>query len=375
MTQAYTPGLVVTRRIRRQTRRVLPVAGQVLVALGQRVDARDVVARADMPGDVFPLNLANLLSIPAVDVPQAMLKREGDAIRVGEPLARTKGMFGYFQSTYESKVAGTIESISQVTGQVIVRGSPQPIDVLAYLTGEVVDVIPDHGVVVEADVALVQGIFGVGGEAFGTVRVATRTSHEPLSDQQLTADMRNSIVIAGGRVTATALAKAREIGASAVVAGGIDDQDLSDLLGYDLGMAITGTERIGLTVIITEGFGDIAMAERTFELFQSLAGRDAACDGATQIRAGVIRPHVVVPLALHELHSIAEPRHTQHVLKTGTTVRLIRDPYFGLICKVMALPAEPRELESGSKARVVEVCLADGKRLVVPRANVELIEA
>ena len=33
------------------------------------------------------------------------------------------------------------------------------------------------------------------------------------------------------------------------------------MLGYDLGVAITGSERIGLTVVITEGFGEIAMSD------------------------------------------------------------------------------------------------------------------
>ena len=38
------------------------------------------------------------------------------------------------------------------------------------------------------------------------------------------------------------------------------------------------------------------MAERTFELLASREGEDAAVNGATQIRAGVMRPEIVVPL-------------------------------------------------------------------------------
>ena len=70
-----------------------------------------------MPGDVTPVNLANALALPPGDVPESMLKQEGDKIAVGDPLARTKGMFGMFKSEYKSKVAGTLESISKVTGQ------------------------------------------------------------------------------------------------------------------------------------------------------------------------------------------------------------------------------------------------------------------
>jgi hypothetical protein len=55
-------------------------------------------------------------------------------------------------------------------------------------------------------------------------------------------------------------------------------------------------------------------------------------------------------------------------------VRIIRDPYFGLIGEVSKLPPEPHVLESGSKARVLEVKFTSGESVVVPRANVELIE-
>jgi hypothetical protein len=62
-------------------------------------------------------------------------------------------------------------------------------------------------------------------------------------------------------------------------------------------------------------------------------------------------------------------------LSPGTPVRIIRDPWFGRLGTVAALPHEPRVLESGSKARVLEVRLDSGDSVTVPRANVELIES
>jgi len=89
------------------------------------------------------------------------LVSEGDAISVGQTIAKTPGIFGMFKAEYHSKVAGRVESISNVTGQLIVRGDPVPVDVLAYLSGEVVEVIPDQGVVIEAetDDISVDGVF------------------------------------------------------------------------------------------------------------------------------------------------------------------------------------------------------------------------
>jgi hypothetical protein len=172
-----------------------------------------------------------------------------------------------------------------------------------------------------------------------------------------------------------AIRKAVAVGVSALVSGGIDDQDLREVLGYDLGVAVTGSEKIGLTLIVTEGFGDIAMAERTFRLFASRAGATAAVSGATQIRAGVMRPEIVIPIENAGQDAAIDETQINTTLEPGATVRMIRDPYFGQIGKVAALPPELRVLDSGSKARVLEVAVDSGERIIVPRANVELIES
>jgi hypothetical protein len=374
MAKAYAPGLKVSPRTRHQARRLLPISGDVLVKVGDRVDAQQVVAQTFLPGDITPLNISNLLSMPPEEVPGAMLKKQGDQVEVGDILARSKGIFGRFRTEYTAKVAGTIESISSVTGQVILRGRPLPLQVKAYLAGAVVETIPGEGCIIESDVTFVQGIFGVGGETFGPIRIACERPDQELTDDLITPGMKACVIVGGARVTALAMDKARKVGAAAVVSGGIDDQDLKRLLGYDLGVAITGSEQIGLTFIVTEGFGEIAMAERTFKLLASREGDEAAVNGATQIRAGVMRPEIVIPLTPARLAEAREPARSGGYLEVGVPVRLIRDPYFGLIGTVSALPQEPHVLESGSKARVLEVKLISGRSVTIPRANVELIE-
>jgi hypothetical protein len=49
-------------------------------------------------------------------------------------------------------------------------------------------------------------------------------------------------------------------------------------------------------------------------------------------------------------------------------------PYFGRIGCVSALPAELQRVESGAQVRVLVVEFEDGEKVVVPRANVEMIE-
>jgi hypothetical protein len=339
-----------------------------------------------MPGDITPLNMANLLSIAPEEVPECMLKKQGERINVGDEIARSKGVFGMFKSSCKATVAGTIEAVSGITGQLIVRGEPIPVQVESYLAGTVVEVLPREGCIIEADVSFIQGIFGIGGEAHGPIKLACQSHDEELHEDLITPAMKGCIVVGGARVTIGAIRHAIQVGASAIVTGGIDDHDLKDVLGYDLGVAITGSEKIGLTIVITEGFGEIAMAERSYKLLASREGSPAAVNGATQIRAGVMRPEVLISLSAvgSQLSASSDTNSESRQptadspppgqLEIGRPVRIIRDPYFGVIGAVSGLPHEPAVLGSGSKARVLEVKFESGKRVIIPRANVELIE-
>lgn len=373
MAHAYTPGLKVTDKMLIQKRRILPLKGDVLVKEGDKVKPDDVVARTLLPGNVLPLNVANKLGIPPEDIDMVMLKKVGDEIEEGEPIALSKTLF-IFKNYCHATLSGTIESISSVTGQVLQRGEPSPVEVKAYLEGEVTEVIPNEGVVVTTMASFVQGIFGIGGESYGNIKIITPDNTTVLDEDLISDDLKDQIVVGGSLVTASALKKAIKVGVRGIVVGGFDDKDLRDFLGYDIGVAITGSEDIGVTLVVTEGFGQINMAEKTFELLKRHAGEMGCINGATQIRAGVIRPEVVIPLKLEMDKKEGEFEMEIQGLDVGSPIRIIRHPYFGHLGKVSALPPELQVLESESKARILEVEFEDGTKAVVPRANVEMIE-
>jgi hypothetical protein len=86
------------------------------------------------------------------------------------------------------------------------------------------------------------------------------------------------------------------MGVSGIVTGGVDQKDLTDFMGREIGLGVTGTESVGLTLIITEGFGVYPMRDETFSLLKSHEGKNASIDGTTQIRQRILRPEIVVPL-------------------------------------------------------------------------------
>jgi hypothetical protein len=116
------------------------------------------------------------------------------------------------------------------------------------------------------------------------------------------------------------------------------------------------------------------MADHTYALLKSKEGCLACINGATQIRAGVIRPEVVIPIVRDASDKESGAKAASHGLEIGSPIRVIRHPYFGVIGKVTNLPSPLQKLESESMARVLEVELEDGRRAVIPRANVELLE-
>lgn len=371
MGAAYTPGLKVTARAVVRKARRLPLAGQVVVKIGEKVGARQVVARTDLPGKVFPVNIANQLGVLPDEVPEAMRKKPSEAVAKDELLAETRSFFGLFRSDVRSPIAGTVESISKVTGQVILREKPIPVEVTAYVDGVVVEEIAHEGVVVETQGAYVQGIFGLAGEVHAPIEIVAQAPDEVLDEDSIPETVGGKIVLGGSQLTLPALRRCLQLGAAGVVCGGFAYQDIQALLGYDIGVAVTGHEKLATTLVITEGFGKIAMARATYELLAAHEGEHASMNGATQIRAGVIRPEIIIPSTRP---AVTAEAIAPMGMEVGAPVRCIRAPYFGRIGTIGALPHELQAMPSETRVRVVEVELDAGERIVLPRANVELIE-
>lgn len=379
MGSAYTPGLKVSAHTVIEKTRRLPLKGEVLVKVGDTVTPDTIVARTELPGTMQSVKLAEQLGVEPAEIRSYLKVQQGDRVDTTTVLAQTKGLFGLFKTEIRAPVAGTLELIVEQTGHLGIRLPPTPIEKDAYIHGRVHSVIPTEGVVVQCVGALVQGIFGVGGERQGDVAVASPDPTLTLTEEQITPAHQGKILVGGAGVTLGALRRAVGVGVAGLVVGGIVDRELIEFMReqlrdptYDIGVAITGHEPIPITLVVTEGFGAIQMAQRTFELLSSLSGRRASINGATQIRAGVIRPEIIA--TLDDGMQPAPSDSEAGALTPGTPIRVIREPYFGLLGAVCELPSELQQVESETWVRVLTADLADGRRVTVPRANVEIIE-
>ena len=371
----FTPGLQLSGRTTVRKRRELPVAGRVLVREGDRVQSETIVAESEREGELRIVRVAELLSIAPEEASKRITVEQGAAVERGAVVAQMKGLFGLFTSTVEAPIAGSVEFISQATGHIGIRAPSSKISLSAYISGVIERVEPGRGVIVVSDATFVQGIFGVGGERAGVVTMLSVRPDQRVEEQNIPNECRGAVLIGGHSPTTEALNLAAARGAVGFITASIDDTTLARYVGYDIGIALTGDEAVPMTLIITEGFGSLAMNERVVSILKRAEGAQASINGATQVRAGAERPEIITRVT----DAGEEPRATEGDsattgLQVGSRVRIIRVPYFGAQGRVTALPKELSPIETGALARVAHVRMEpQGREVVVPRANLELV--
>lgn len=372
MGQLFSPGLQARRTATVRKIRELSIPGTVTVAVGDRVAAHDVVAHADQPGEVMILRVAEKLGIDPAEVERGLTVAVGQSVSAGDILCQHAGLFGLFRAVFRAPSEGVVDFITTRTGHIGIRFPSKRLEVRAYVDGVVVEVVAGKSVTIETRGALLQGIFGVGGERSGAIKVLPVGEGEEVHERHIVGDVRGAVLVGGTRPSGAALRYAAHQGAVGMIVGSIDDQALAEYLGYDLGIALTGDEAISMSVIVTEGFGVIPMAARTAQILREFAGRRASLNGATQVRAGAVRPEIIIA---HAEAGENDRDTTLEGLRLGASIRLIRVPYFGLRGTITELPTEAQRIETGAFARVLIAQLEDGRTVAVPRANVELAPA
>ena len=377
MSRVLIPSLTISSNIEVRKQRLLPIAGRVLVSVGQNVTPQTIVAESERPGELHIIRASDSLNLTPSETLKYVVVKEGMTVRQGDILAEVSSMWGLFSSKVVAPVDGVVEFITSATGHIGLREPPRKIAVNAYMHGVVEVVHERRGATIASSAMFIQGIFGVGGERHGTVHLLDIPNDKVVLVDDIPEDCASKILIGGRSPSIDALRCAENRGAVGFITASIDDRVLSQYVGFDIGIALTGDEDLPMTLIITEGFGDIALNSRIRALLEVAHNREASINGATQVRAGALRPELIVS---HESkgfvagESVSDCEGLASRLDIGSTVRMIRVPYFGKYGTVVSLPTELMPLETGAMARVALVQLVDGdKQVVVPRANMELV--
>jgi hypothetical protein len=363
---AHTPRLASSVDLVR--RRLLHRTGDVLVHVGDHVDAEDVVAREMLPGRLHVIDVAKALGVSPRAVAKHLSVQEGETITGGTELATVRWL-GLRVKQLLSPVEGLVIGIRN--GLLFVRQRPRQRDLTAYVPGEVLEVFPHRGVSIGTTGAFVGGIWGSGpdhgaGYSAGVLVVTVDHPQAPLTWQQVGIRYRGTVLVGGTLQDPRVLYRARQFRVHGIVVGSMHP-----------GLRPV-CERLGLTVIITEGMGQIPMAEPVFDLLRSLHGHMALLGGArggdglsTLSDAGSgTGPEVIIPQPRGRQTLV---REAPRALEVGMVVRLTRPPHVGTVARVEAVPVTPQLTAVGIPAMGATVRLSNGQRVFVPLVNLEVL--
>ncbi len=335
-------------------RRLLPIPGNVMVRVGDRVQPNDIVAEASIKGQLHPIDLARALKVSARSVPRRLEVAEGQSVPEGGTLASVRRLWIGVRQV-RAPFGGTVQGISE--GIVFFRKEPQVFRLRAYLPGEVCEQFPGRGVAVRTIGCLIRGVWGSGDEGSGPLMTVVTSPGETLTWQKVLLSHRATILIGGILEDPRVLFRAKRFRVSGLVAGSM------------LPRLQAVCEGLGLPVVISEGMGRIPMAEPIFEALRSCDGFPAVISGTD--RDGRSGPELIVPLPAN---TKAPSQAVVRPLGVGASVRLTRPPYLGAVGTVVSLAATPQETAIGTRSDGAVVGLPDGRRVFVPYSNLELLE-
>jgi len=379
----YLPALAQNLTLK-VTRR-LPTAGEVLAGIGHKVESDTVIATTRIPGQPKLFNLAEYFGVTPKEAIKFLKKDVQESFNTDDIIAVNKSLVGRRQ--FRAPFDGTISALDDLGGYISLTPRPQPFKLEAYVRGMVVDVIQNYGVGIQLQAAYARGAFGFGRERHGLLRVMATNPAEPLDPAAIDARATNFILLGGSYLTAEGLRRAIDLKVRGIIAGSIHEEELAKFLEYRRQSQLY---RVGsynwrfpaepfspdspFTLVITEGFGIRPMASRLFEMLAGHDGEELSLNGQTQLRRGLQRPEIIIPLITTGGANRPAARFEGPLLpRVGSIVRLLNPTYLGAVGQVVSLPASRRGIHPGQLERLAKVDV-QGTTLVLPFTDIEVLD-
>lgn len=335
--------------------RVLPRRGEVVVPIGQEVNPVHVVARATDVASYQILRAANLLSVPAKDLDEYLLVKEGDSLKRGTPLMRKPGLFGRAK-VYRSPVEGVLLQVRD--GCLVMERSGGLIELRAMMSGKVTSIMPGRGVVLETVATQIEGIWDSGREGFGRLRVLTESNDQELDPDQIGSAGHGSVIVAGKISLLESLEALEEFGIRGLIVGGLPSQLYHKASTFQF------------PIIVTDGIGKQVMAEPIFELLQQSEGRQASILSSCE-KPRRQKSEIVIPLPT--THNMDQLKSAQITLAVGSQVRVWRTSDDAAMGRVARVYIQPRRTKVGALLPGADVEFSNGKVQFIPFRNLDLI--
>lgn len=333
--------------------RTLPVRGLVHARLGQRVSATDVVAEARWSREHVLIDVARKLGISAPAADRLMRVHIGDEVVANALIAASKGMFPV---EVRAPREGRVMAIGG--GQVLLEVGDVNVQLRAGIPGQVMQIVPDRGVVIQTAGALIQGVWGNGRIEMGLMINLMDAPDTVLETGRLDVSLRGSVILGGHCASAETLHAAADLPVRGLILSSIEPS------------AVSVAAQMRYPIVVTDGIGRRSMNAAAYRLLITNAKRDVTVNAELFDRYSGARPEVIIPLPISQEPPIADDVESFAI---GKQVRLRAAPHQGEVASIVKIHNSLRTLPSGLRALCADVRLEAGETVLVPLANLEVV--
>lgn len=297
---------------------------------------REILERPDVP---VIIDIKETFKNSTENFKNYILKKEGERVEYGQTVAGKKlyPFVPFFIKTVVSPCAGKITKIDYDNGKICIQKDVPTTEMKALYWGNICKIIPQYGAEIEFGGYILESAFGTGDIAWGILA-------------NNNADMKTNIIFSN-YLSPKDISRIIEHKPAGIIAGSIDYEGIKLL------------EKHRITSIIIEGFGRLEVNEDYKNLLAKSVGRNIILKASTQVRAGVIRPEIIIP-SDKEFYAYKKSKEKfkviwgQHYGKRGI---IKKQPYYG-------------KTSSGIDTWLCDVFCDDGKEISLPFNNLQTIE-
>ncbi|MBI3486313.1 hypothetical protein HY025_05250 [Candidatus Daviesbacteria bacterium] len=356
-------------------KRSLAGEGKLTITKGQEVEPDDILGSYQLSAGFSTVNLAKELGVSKEAGGDYLKRKKGEVIYKGELLALKTSLLGKRQVV--APTDALIDEYSPTTGELLLKFVPKRLQLTAGVYGIVDEVRNSSGeVFIKTLVNEIFGICGSGKERSGILELIDGKGHLTTKNQ-VTRDMKGRIVLTGALIYKEALNQAIEYGIAGVISGGLNAKDYIAIAGSVNAFNRVGTD-VGLTVIVTEGFGPIPIGDDIFALIQNYLGKYVFTYGnSAKLVLPVQNEDIIITLRKTILPPVArsperQPELLVKEIKIGSKVRIIWPPFVGSQGKVIGIDKSVSTLTSGISTILLTI-ETPLRKLKIPFTNIELI--
>ena len=333
--------------------RLLPVPGDVIARLNQTVSATDIIAEAEYSREHNLIDVARSLGISSRAAEKLVSVKVGERLSEGTVVADGGGLIPNL-----IRVQQTGRVVAVGGGQILLDVAEKGFELLAGIPGEVIEVIPDQGVVIQAFGALIQGVWGNGRIDTGLLVSLAERADDILEASRLDVSLRGSVILGGYCQDAEALKAAADLPVRGLILSGIRPA------------LLPLARKMSYPILITDSFGRQSMNPTAYKLLSTSAKREIAINAAPYDRYAGTRPEAVIPLPVTEQ---PPPPRDIETFAPGQQVRLRRAPNAGSVGALVNLREGLTTLPNGLRVSAGEVRLENGEQIIVPLVNLEVV--